>query len=212
MRLVLVVLLLGAFLVVGWTQATGRARPWLLVAIGILLAYSGSSEVRWLAHEHAYSVTARALTGHTDVRVHCQRTLGAVLDTSHNMGYVPYGPDGSSPGEAFLREDTCVALHDYSTHQDQPSSVEVRAVHVLTHESMHLGGERDESVAECEAIQRDAETARLLGATDIEARALAAAYYTLWYPTVPEAYRNAQCVPDGSLDEHRANAPWAAAG
>jgi hypothetical protein len=84
----------------------------------------------------------------------------------------------------------------------------VIAVHVLTHESMHMRGQPDEARAECEAMQRDAETAQLLGATPQEGLALARAYWLQDYPNMPDAYRSGDCVLNGSLDEHLPDPPW----
>jgi hypothetical protein len=62
-----------------------------------------------------------------------------------------------------------------------------------------MAGRLDESAAECAAVQRDARTARLLGASGGEARALAAAYWRTVYPAMPAA--------TGPLPAGRA-APW----
>jgi hypothetical protein len=86
----------------------------------------------------------------------------------------------------------------------------VVAVHVLTHEAMHLSGRLGEAAAECAAVQRDAHTARLLGARPGDAAELAAAYWRNIYPLMPEGYRSGDCHPGGPLDERLADAPWLA--
>jgi hypothetical protein len=83
-------------------------------------------------------------------------------------------------------------------------------VHVLTHEAMHLAGRLGESEAECAAVQRDAHTARLLGAEPADAAGLAATYWREVYPLMPDRYRSEQCQAGGSMDERRADAPWLA--
>jgi hypothetical protein len=80
-------------------------------------------------------------------------------------------------------------------------------VHVVTHEAMHMAGHLDESAAECAAVQRDARTARLLGAPGGEARTLAAAHWRTVYPAMPGGYRSSACRPAGALDEHLPDAP-----
>jgi hypothetical protein len=77
---------------------------------------------------------------------------------------------------------------------------------------MHLAGHTDESVAECAAVQRDARTARLLGAAAGDALALAVRYWRAVYPAMPGGYRSAACRPGGAMDEHLPDAPWTAAG
>ena len=89
----------------------------------------------------------------------------------------------------------------------RPSHEQVVAVHVLPHEAMHLSGRLNEAAAECAAVQRDAHTARLLGAPDAAAAELAAAYWRNVYPLMPDGYRSADCRPGGALDERLADAP-----
>jgi hypothetical protein len=86
----------------------------------------------------------------------------------------------------------------------------VVAVHVLTHEAMHLAGVVDEAAAECAAVQRDAHTARLLGAAPADAAALATSYWQRVYPHMPDGYRSGDCRPGGAMDEGRDDAPWLA--
>ena len=69
-----------------------------------------------------------------------------------------------------------------------------------------LGG----AVAACAAVQRDAHTARLLGARPADAAALAGAYWRNVYPLMPDGYRSGDCRPGGPLDEGLADAPWLA--
>ena len=83
-------------------------------------------------------------------------------------------------------------------------------MHVLTHEAMHLSGRLNEAAAECAAVQRDAHTARLLGAPDAAAGELAAAYWRNIYPLMPDGYRSPECRSGGALDERLADASWLA--
>ena len=92
----------------------------------------------------------------------------------------------------------------------RPTRDQVVAVHVLTHGARHMSGLLDEAVAECAAVQRDAQTARLLGARPADAAALAAAYWANIYPLMPDRYRSGECRPGGAMDEHLADAPWLA--
>lgn len=87
---------------------------------------------------------------------------------------------------------------------------QLQAVHVLTHEAVHTGGEKSESRTECMAVQRDADTARLLGASDPAAKALAWVYWKTVYPSMPDDYRDAGCGPGGGLDESLPTSPWVA--
>ena len=90
----------------------------------------------------------------------------------------------------------------------KPSLDEVIAVHVLTHESMHMRGITGEAQAECAAVQRDAQTAWLLGANAADATALARSYWRLVCPRMPDDYRTVDCGASAALDEHLPDAPW----
>jgi hypothetical protein len=72
------------------------------------------------------------------------------------------------------------------------------AVHVLTHESVHLAGEPDEAVADCLAAQLDAYVAIRLGASERFARLLAD---ELWRGYVRKRASAAPgCRDEGKLD------------
>jgi len=71
-----------------------------------------------------------------------------------------------------------------------------------------MAGTTSEAVTECQAMQRDAWAAALLGATPQEALDLARSYWRTIYPQMPDDYSTGQCAPGGQLDEHLTNAPW----
>ncbi len=81
-------------------------------------------------------------------------------------------------------------------------------MHVLTHEAMHMAGITDEARAECLAVQRDAKTARLLGASPQEAADLARRYWRTFYPRMRDEYVTPECRPGGQLDQASPDAPW----
>ena len=71
-----------------------------------------------------------------------------------------------------------------------------------------MRGQPVEALAECEAMQRDAETAQLLGASPTEAIELARAYWSQSTRTCLRrtSRRTAQLV--APLDEHLPDPPW----
>jgi hypothetical protein len=79
---------------------------------------------------------------------------------------------------------------------------------VLTHESIHVTGVRDEAQTECAAMQLDAGMAERLGASPQAAADLAIAYWREIYPRMPASYRSEECVLGGALDTGRQDAPW----
>jgi hypothetical protein len=209
---------LGAVAVVGsWTarrhDAAGRPRSfpvWSVTGLVLLALAASVPDVQRRVEEHRLARVARFLVGHP-VTVHCQTTTGALADAGAELGFVRFGGDGRPEPSATIKRDPCKALNRYLENgQARPTLDEVVAVHVLTHEAMHLRGETDEAVAECQAVQRDATSASLLGATPEQARALARRYWQVVYPSMPDEYRSGECRPGGRLDEGLASAPWVA--
>jgi hypothetical protein len=209
-------LLLGGAVVAGhwWlhrVDAIGRRMSvpwsvWILPCLGLLALVP---VVRHHLEEDRLSAVASALSGAT-ATVHCQSGAAEMADAGNELGYVRWGPDGVPEHSTLIKHAQCGYLQQY-LHGDRsrPSLDVVTAVHVLTHESMHMAGEKDEATAECEAVQRDARTAQLLGATHAQAIALARTYWRLVYPDMRDGYRSDQCRPGGTLDEHLPDPPWA---
>lgn len=83
----------------------------------------------------------------------------------------------------------------------------VQAVRALSHETQHLIGHPEEDVAECYGMQRVRPVARWLGATKDYAAGLARLAWSR-YPSLPEAYRSADCRNGGSLDLNPLTAVW----
>ena len=57
-------------------------------------------------------------------------------------------------------------------------------------------------------MQRDAQTAELLGADPDQALRLAQTYWREVYPRLSEDYLSPDCRPGGPLDEGLPDAPW----
>lgn len=209
--------LLGLLALVSqWTMrrrdALGRPRPFpawtamLLVVLALVAAIPGAQR---RAHEHRLASVATRLVGHP-VSVRCQTTASAMVDLGSELGFVPFDADGRPLPTATIKRDPCRDLRDYlGGSKERPSTRQVMAVHVLTHEAMHMRGETSEAITECEALQRDQLTATLLGAGQAQARRLARSYWLLVYPQMPDDYRTGDCAPGGRLDEGLDSAPWA---
>ena len=185
--------------------------PWvsvaLLAALAVAAAVPGVARVR---QERRLGGAASVLAG-ARVAVRCQSLGGAFVDGGPELGYVRWRPDGTPETWALLKRDQCRQLAAYlRSDRHRPGRDQVVAVHVLTHEAMHLAGRLDEAAAECAAVQRDAETARLLGSRPADAARLAATYWRDLYPLLPDGYRSPECRQGGALDEHLADAPWLA--
>jgi len=216
LRWLVVALLLGiAALVVRWAthrpDTYGRRPGFPTVSVAVLAVVAvlaGVPVVRHARQEALLDRVATVLVG-TPVTVHCQTLGESFVDATSELGYVRYRADGTPEHAALLKREQCQDLARYAHAGGRvPDRGEVVAVHVLTHEAMHMAGLTAEAAAECAAVQRDAWTARLLGASTGDARRLAAVYWRTDYPRLSDDYRTPACGPGRSLDEHRADAPW----
>ncbi len=171
-----------------------------LLAIAVLV--TGCIAWRHGRLEDRLSRAASGLAGFP-VRVHCQDLAGAALDLRSDLGSVQFNADGTPQHATLIRREQCSALSGYlAKHGAHPSAAQILAVHVLTHETMHMRGLGAESAAECAAVQRDAHMARLLGATAADAQSMAAAYWSHDYPNLADNYRSDACQRSGALNEH----------
>jgi hypothetical protein len=207
-RLAIAIVLLTGGAVLTARQAMGHAHRFALCLVlvpALLLSW-------WELEDHGADVrmshAASVLAGRP-VHVTCQRLTGAFVDAGAELGYVMWGPDGKPVDETVLKYDTCRALYDWlGSDKQDPSRDQVVAVHVLAHESEHLAGFLDESVAECYSLQTTQEAAELLGASPAQAAALARRYAAEIYPYMPDAYRSDQCKDGGTLDLDPGSHDW----
>lgn len=192
-------------------DALGRPREfpvWSVTVLVVVALVASIPGARRRMEEHRLASVATRLVGHA-VSVHCQSNAAAFVDAGSELGYVLFDDDGVPEPRTTIKRDQCRDLRHYlSSDKHRPTEAEVVAVHVLTHESMHMRGETDESVAECEAVQRDALTARMLGASLEDAARLAKLYWRVVYPFMPADYVTLECRPGARLDEGLASAPW----
>jgi hypothetical protein len=143
------------------------------------------------------------------VQVNCQTLTGSALDMGRELGYVKWGPNGVPEHRTLIKHDQCNDLDAYlDSTKEHPSAAQILAVHVLTHESMHMSGTTNEAIAECHAMQYDTAMAEDLGAPAAAAHALAVSYWRVVYPNMPDNYTSGDCRPGGPLDLHLPGAPW----
>jgi hypothetical protein len=158
--------------------------------------------------ESRLSHAASELIG-VQVKVDCQTLTGSSLDVGRELGYVKWGPDGVPEHKTLIKHTQCNDLNAYlDSNKLHPSAAQILAVHVLTHETMHMSGTTSESLAECDAMQHDAAMAQELGAPLAAAHSLAVVYFHTVYPDMPDGYTSTDCHQGGALDLHLADAPW----
>jgi hypothetical protein len=175
-----------------------------LVLVAVLAAVPGAQRK---VQERRLGAIASKLVGH-HVSVHCQDGAEAFVDAGSELGWVAFDENGIPEPRTLIKRAQCQYLKAYDKDPTSPSWDEMVAVHVLTHEAMHMRGSDNEAVAECEAVQRDAFTAQAFGATPEQAKQLAVQYWRRVYPQMPDEYRTGDCGPGAPLDENLASSPW----
>jgi hypothetical protein len=193
------------------TDGLGRPRRFPVVSVALLVLPACAFAVPVWQHDRLQDRLGRAATALVgrDVEVHCQTAGEEFVHVGSELGRVAFDADGWPERSTVISREPCGALQGYLGDRGRrPSPEQVVAVHVLSHESRHLAGTRDEARAVCEAVQRDAATARLLGASEADAHRLARLYWAVDYPGMPDAYRGSDCAPGAAWDEHLPDAPW----
>ena len=181
-------------------------RPYVSVAVLVaLLLPTLWTEVRWLRVQAAATTAVQQLTGDPDARVQCQRAVGTMLWAGADLGRVEW----DEPDRAWLTWETCQHLGSwYRSDRTDPTLDEAVAVHVLTHEAMHVKGARDEATTECRALQHDERAVVLLGGSSEQGGTLAERIATEVYPRMPEEYRSSECRAGGALDQTPDDGTW----
>lgn len=178
-------------------DSLGRTRsfPWISTILLVLIGVATLTPwVLRLRLEARLSDAASQIVG-TRVEVDCQSFGEAFVDAGGELGYVAFGPDGIPEKRTLIKRDQCNDLSAYvGSDKLAPEREHVVAVHVLTHEAIHMTGVTNEADTECIAVQRDAEMARALGASPEAAQALATYYWTNIYPRMPSDYRSDECA------------------
>jgi hypothetical protein len=177
-----------------------------VAAIGITW-YHGHHEAA-AAEQNLFGTIASELA-QRPVSVRCQGFVAATIDVSAEAGTVEFDAQGKPSSHTNLKHDVCSALARYSSDMTSPAFAcvmqnvtcsgrvfaDVQAVHVLAHESAHLGGVEDEALAECRALHTTAYVAMRLGSDRAQAAAVARYVYLHLYPNLPDSYRTAGCAP-----------------
>jgi len=190
----------------------------ICVIVGL---YLGPYRDRAEAERDALAEIASSIAGRP-VAIHCPGALERLTEVSPHDGSVAFSADGRPADYADLSGATCSHLADFDERAARgeldcliedarcPREIEQTAVavNVLTHESYHLAGHLSEVAVQCYAMQRNAEAARLLGATAAQAGALARFVYEHVYPALPQEYRSSDCHDGGPYDLRPTNPVW----
>ena len=179
-----------------------------LVCTAALAVVPGWFAWQTRALELKLAEAVQEISGVPSAEVDCQGFLRE-FRLDNNLGEVRFGRDGTISTTAGLRDSVCDHIKAWlDSDKEHPSRDQVIAVHVLTHEAIHVSGVIDERATECQAMQADARTARVLGATPEQAQALAERYYRDVYPHMPNGYRSTGCHENGEYDLSPGDGVW----
>jgi hypothetical protein len=202
--------ILGSFVArPGYDFPTPASKLYLAIVLALALGFAWTPVHRWY-FEHYLSVKATELADGHRAHVHCNTMFDTMIDTE----MLAAGHANIATGEIALQQPWCGVLSSYLAHPARASRDEIMSLDIFTHESMHVRGERNEAVTECEAVQRNYRAARLLGVPDAIAKRNALDYFTQLYQErgkiggMQSAYYSAECAPGGQLDEHLSDSSW----
>jgi hypothetical protein len=183
--------------------------PYLAGVLALAVAFA------WPPLHTAYSqwflsTRATELADGRRARVHCN----TLFDTMVDPDMLAAGHASPVTGKIVLQKPWCGVLMDYLRHPQRASDKELWSLGMFTHESMHVRGEMNEARTECQAVQRNYRSAKLLGVPDEIARTNALDYYNNGYQQrgriggMQSAYYSTDCAPGGALDEHLPDSTW----
>lgn len=184
--------------------------PYFLLVCGLALACAWPPLSTW-RFERFLSSRAIVLADGKRADVHCNTLFDTMLSSEQlAAGYASF-----DTGEIRLQKPWCARLRRYLRNPDAAGGETLWALGLFTHEVMHVRGERNEALTECQAVQRNYRAARLLGVPDATARKNARDYYELLYKARGQVggmqgdYYSTACAPGGAMDEKLADSSWA---
>lgn len=202
MRVIIIGLLTLAILyyLIIYPIRNDRTKNWFMVIIiALILIPTSAFEIRYQILQSEGSSVVAKISNNPQGHLRCERLYETFFDATSNTGEVYW----DNPTEATLKYTQCENLFAYITgDKTNPSLDKIIAVHVLTHESIHVSGDRVEATTECTAMQKDSQTAQLLGATKAEGDQLSLTYYIKVYPNMASNYVSAECHAGGKLDRN----------
>lgn len=179
-----------------------------LTALALVFAWPPFNLWRF---ERFLAVKASELADSKRASVHCN----TVFDSFFDSNYLAAGHANPQTGEIVIQYPWCDTLKNYRKHPQRANREELNSLNLLTHESMHVRGELNEALTECQAVQRNYRAAKMLGVPDDIARKNALDYYLGVYRDrgkiggMQAPYFSDQCAPGKAMDERLSDSAWA---
>ncbi|RUR16265.1 hypothetical protein ELY21_13280 [Legionella sp. km535] len=178
-------------------------KPYVTVLLLLAFAFAWAPVQHWRTERLLTAIASQLADNHL-VKVHCNTLFDTLFDEDPRVG----GHTDPKTGHIVIQYPRCSILMNYRTHPDHASPEEIISLNILTHESMHARGEYNEAKTECQAVQRNYRTARLLGVPEPIAKKNALEYYKNHYLTRSDGYFSKECAPGKSMDEHLSDSIW----
>jgi hypothetical protein len=201
----------GSFIApAGYDLPMPVSKPYLAVVLALAVLFAWPTVHRW-HFQHFLSVKATELADNHRAKVHCNTMFDTMLDSE----MLASGHANPRTGEIGIQKPWCGTLMSYLAHPGRATELEVVSLDIFTHESMHIRGEMNEALTECEAVQRNYRAAKLLGVPDAIAKRNALDYYNTSYQQrgkiggLAGSYYSDQCAPGKAMDEHLSDSTWA---
>ena len=164
----------------------------VMLILGIACAWS---PVRTWFFEKYLEENAYLLSLNSQVSVHCNTALDSIFDNQLNVA----GHANPRTGKIVFQIPWCDHIRNYIKNPHAANEQEKFSLVLFAHEAMHIRGELNEELTDCQAIQRLIRTAKLFDVPEYLAIQHANHYYKKVYPRHP--YFSANCVPGSEWDE-----------
>ena len=194
----------------GFDTPSPLSKPYLAVVLTLAALFAWPPVHTWFFERFLSAKATELADGHR-AKVHCNTIWDTMLDTAMFAS----GHADPDTGEIGIQHPWCNTLRSYLRHPGRASDEELWALAMFTHESMHVRGERNEALTECEAVQRNYRSAKLLGVPDAIAKQNALDYYNNLYKArrdegiMQAEYYSDECAPAKAMDEHLIDSTWA---
>lgn len=165
-----------------------------------LFVFTAFFPVRHSLFQNKLASATEQLLNKESVYVDCNSYLDSIFHFNL-AGYVYRGSD-----KINLEVRVCQNLKSYLDEPSEASRQELFALHVLTHEAMHVAGQFNEPLADCQAFQRNHLMAQYLGVPEYIAQQNAIDAHR--YRSKQHPYYSPQCEPRKAMDEELPHAVW----
>jgi len=194
----------------GFDSPMPVSKPYLAIVLFLAVLFAWPTVHRW-HFQRFLSEKATELADDHRAKVHCNTLFDTMLDSE----MLAAGHANPRTGEIGIQKPWCGTLMSYLAHPDRATDLEVESLDIFTHESMHVRGEMNEALTECQAVQRNYRAAKLLGVADATAKQNAMEIYNINYQQrgqiggMQAAYYSTECAPGKTMDEHLSDSTWA---